>query len=323
MAKDWWEGEVQVLELRKVAVDKERAALDEGTQLWRDMLDRLEEHDRHLKLTFDAMSDYSSAKQQKQTAKFNDLGDILKKQYAMCKEMTRDLEEMYEYTESQGWKLLVTALGAEINYFHGLKAQLGDTLRFVGWADGVVTPRRGTATHSRANSRDRDDLLGVSHDDAETRLGGRDLEEEITGSVLRRWDGTDSPRHSISRTNTNPDDLLDEETRHSEDDNEVPPGLFSEEAPNESDDDEEPNSVPPEFLFMHSPSPKSRGKGKGKGKGKMAVTASDPEPEPEREGGVTIRGDRDEGETQRPLSRASSANEVPPDLLSESRRDGD
>ncbi|KAI0440832.1 hypothetical protein F4803DRAFT_456733 [Xylaria telfairii] len=321
MAKDWWEGEVQVLELRKVAVDKERVALDEGTHLWRDMVDRLEKHDRHLKLTFDAMSDYSSAKQQKQSAKFNDLGDTLKKQYAMCKEMTRDLEEMYEYTEEQGWKLLVTALGAEINYFHGLKAQLSDTLRFVGWADGVVTPRRGTATHSRATSRDRDDLLGIGHGDTETRLSGRDLEEEITGSVLRRWDGTDSPRRSISRMNTNPDDLLNEETRHNEDDNEVPPGLFSEEAPNESDDDEEPNSVPPEFLFMHSPSPKSREKGKGK----MVATTSDPdpEPEPEREGGVTIRGDRDESEEQRPLSRASSVNEVPPDLLSESRRDID
>ncbi|RYC61632.1 hypothetical protein CHU98_g4582 [Xylaria longipes] len=318
MAKDWWEGEVQVLELRKVAVDRERAALDEGTQLWQDMLGRLEEHDRHLKSTFDVMSDYSSTKQQQQTSKFNDLGEILKRQYAMCKELTRELEQLYEYTEAQGWKLLVTALGAEINYFHGLRAQLGDTLRFVGWADGVVTPRSGTSTRSRVNSRDRDDLLGVDHDDPESRQGGRDLEEEITGSVLRRWDGTDELRRSTSRTNTNPGDLLDEKTGHredSEDDNEVPPGLFSEEAPNEIEDDE-PNTVPPEFLSMHSPSPRSR-----KGKGKV-VAVSEPEPEPEREGEAT-HGDRDDGEGQRPPSRASSANEVPPDLLAESHRDVD
>ncbi|KAI0449657.1 hypothetical protein F5B21DRAFT_493578 [Xylaria acuta] len=318
MAKDWWEGEVQVLELRKVAVDKERAALDEGTQLWQDMLGHLEEHDRYLKSTFDAISDYSSAKQQPQSTKFNDLGEILKRQYAMCKEMTRDLEELYEYTEAQGWKLLVTALGAEINYFHGLKAQLGDTLRFVGWADGTVTPRGGTATHSRVNSRDRGDLLGIGHDDAKTGRG-RDPEEEITGSVLRRWDGTDELRRSSSRTSANLDNLLEEKTAHredSEDDNAVPPGLFSEEAPNETEDDE-PNIVPPEFLSMHSPSPRSRGKGKGK-----MVAVSEPPPEPRREG-EAIDKDQDEAEEQRPLSRASSANEVPPDLLAESHRDVD
>ncbi|KAI0544793.1 hypothetical protein F4679DRAFT_563533 [Xylaria curta] len=311
MAKDWWEGEVQVLELRKTAVDKERAALDEGTQLWQGLLGRLEEHDRHLKATFDAMADYAK---QKQSTKFDDLGEILKRQYAMCKEMTRELEEMYEYTEAQGWKLLVTALGAEINYFHGLKAQLGDTLRFVGLAeeDGVVTPDT-TTTHSHANSRD---LLGAD----ET---GRDLEEEITGSVLRRWDGTDELRHSTSHTNTtnNPNNLLGEGAGHREDseddNNEVPPGLFSEEAPNETEDDE-PNTVPPEFLSMHSPSPKARRKGKEK----MVVAT---EIEPEREGDI-VRGEGEgEGEGRRPLSRASSdgANEVPPDLLAERRGDGD
>ncbi|KAI0188120.1 hypothetical protein EV127DRAFT_482755 [Xylaria flabelliformis] len=325
MAKDWWEGEVQVLELRKVAVDKERAALDEGTQLWQGMLGHLEEHDRHLKATFDAMSDYASAKQQQNT-KFDELGEILKRQYAMCKEMTRELEELYEYTEAQGWKLLVTALGAEINYFHGLRAQLGDTLRFVGLAEeddgGVVTPPRsvGTTTTAARLVSSRNDLLG--EDDVETtQPGGRDLEEEITGSVLRRWDGTDELlRRSISRTNTNtnPNDLLDGGHREdSEDDNEVPPGLFSEEAPNETDDDdndEEPNTVPPEFLSMHSPSPKARRKGKEK-----MVVAVEPEPEPEPEP-VHGDGDGDGEEQRRPssrASRASSANEVPPDLLAE------
>ncbi|KAI1736112.1 hypothetical protein F4680DRAFT_461378 [Xylaria scruposa] len=329
MAKDWWEGEVQVLELRKVAVDKERAALDEGTQLWQGMLGRLEEHDRHLKATFDAMADYAK-QQQQNTTKFDDLGEILKRQYAMCKEMTRELEELYDYTEAQGWKLLVTALGAEINYFHGLKAQLGDTLRFVGLAeeDGVVTPPpreeegiNNTTAHSHLKSRDND-LLDAG--DVETRRpGGRDLEEEITGSVLRRWDGTDDEllrRSTNTNTNTNNtnDLLLDGGPGHredSEDDNEVPPGLFSEEAPNETEDDEddeddEPNTVPPEFLSMHSPSPKARRKGKEK----MMVAAAEVEPEP------AVRAD---GEEQRPPSRASSANEVPPDLLAESHRDGD
>ncbi|KAI1124069.1 hypothetical protein F5Y10DRAFT_250455 [Nemania abortiva] len=324
MAKDWWEGEVQVLELRKATVDKERAALDEGTQLWQNMLGRLEEHDRQLKLTFDAMSEYASTQQH--TSNFNTLGPILKKQYTMCKETTHGLEELYDYTEAQGWKLLVTALGAEINYFHGLKTQLGDTLHFVGWADGVVTPRPDIPL--RVNGRDGNDLLGMDHDNAERRQG-KDLEEDITGSVLRRWDGAAELRRSSSRITADPEDHLGE-TKHCEDsdnDNEVPPGLFAE-APHESED--EHNEVPPEFLSMHSPSPRSRGKGKEK----MIATAG---PGPGMEVDGVNQGDnhdsrvKDEdenagdrgGATLHLLSRESSANDVPPDLLAESHRSVD
>ncbi|TGJ84144.1 hypothetical protein E0Z10_g4628 [Xylaria hypoxylon] len=314
MAKDWWEGEVQVLELRKTAVDKERGALDEGTQLWQDMLGRLDAHDQHLKLTFDAMAVYSS-KQRHSSSQFNELGQILKEQYAMCKETTHELEELYEYTEAQGWNLLVTALGAEINYFHGLKAQLGDTLHAVGWADGVVTPRAGTPTTTPSRE---DNLLGV--DDAKTS----DLEEELTGSILRRWDGTDELRRSISKTSTSTH-TNELETLHHEDsdgDNEVPPGLFSE-VRHESDDDEH-NEVPSEFLSMHSPLRRKRTEpvpslrpevGAGV---RVGVGGEGGEPPGSLKGGYEdrVEGHEDE-ENHHPLSRESSANEVPPDLLAE------
>jgi hypothetical protein len=258
MAKDWWEGEVQVLELRKTAVDKERAALDEGTQLWQGMVDHLEEHDQHLSLTFDAMSRYATSKQQ--DSDFNELGEILKKQYTMCKETTKELEQLYDYTEAQGWKLLVTALSAEINYFHGLKKQLGDTLDFAGWGDGVATPRRPSTPSS---TRDGDDLPSADHNDI--RAGRREIlevEEELTGSVIRRWEGTDEPCRDVSNDNNN--DLLTH-TRHratEDSDNEVPPGLLISEVRNESDD--EHNEVPLEFLSMHSPTLKFRNRLKEK-----------------------------------------------------------
>ncbi|GAW16759.1 hypothetical protein ANO14919_061960 [Xylariales sp. No.14919] len=315
MAKDWWEGEVQVLELRKTAVDKERGALDEGTQLWQDVLGRLEAHDRHLKLTFKAMTEYSSPKQQHSSSQFEELGEILKKQYTMCKETTHELEELHEYTEAQGWNLLVTALGAEINYFHGLKAQLGDTLHVVGWADGVVTPREDTTTSPR-----RDDLLGV--DNAKTN----DLEEELTGSILRRWDGTDELRRSISKTSSYPPahELETLPRDDSDGDNEIPPGLFGE-VLHESEDDEH-NDVPAEFLSMHSPlRQKGAESGSRSGVGvQTGIGAGAGEGEPP-EGLTGEYGDRaeehgEEHEKLRPLSRESSANEVPPDLLAESHR---
>ncbi|KAK5636849.1 hypothetical protein RRF57_012561 [Xylaria bambusicola] len=316
MAKDWWEGEIQVLELRKTAVDRERGALDEGTQLWHDMVDRLEAYDRQLTSTFNIISEYSS-KQRHQSSKFNEAGDILKKQYTMSKDMIHDLEELYEYAEAQGWKLLTTALGAEINYFCGLKTQLGDTLNVVGWADGLVTPPAGITATTNAPSRD-DDLL-TNNDDVPTRrernlskgrgkTRGEEEEEDITGSILRRWDGTDEQQiapASPSNT-TNPDTSgLEIKARDDKDDiddgnNEVPQGLFSEEVPRnlvDEDGDEQCNDIPPEFLSMHSPA-----------RAKTARTIEGEE------------GEHDEEEEKHALSRESSANEVPPDLLSESQR---
>ena len=323
MAKDWWEGEIEVLELRKTAVDRERGALDEGTQLWHDMVDRLEAHDRHLSSTFKAMAEYSSPskKQRHHSPKFDDLGEILKKQYATSKDMIHDLEELYEYTEAQGWKLLVTALGAEINYFYGLKTQLGDTLRVVGWADGVVTPPgKLTTTPTVAGATNTgDDLLGNDYN----TLRRSETEEDITGSILRRWDGsgeqhTIAPRSQSPSANAalNPDisglEITPREDHNNhndrDDDNEVPPGLFGE-APRDDDlddDTERHNDVPPEFLSMHSP---SRGR-------KTAVS------EPPKQTGHEEQGEEDEDneEKHHPLTRESSANEVPLDLLSESHR---
>ncbi|KAI1823224.1 hypothetical protein F4861DRAFT_531728 [Xylaria intraflava] len=306
MAKDWWEGEVQVLELRKLSVDKERTALDEGTQLWQDVLGRLEEHDRHLKMTFDVMSEYSSSKQQ--SPEFDDdLGEILKKQYTMCKQISHELEELHAYTETQGWKLLVTALGAEVHYFHGLKQQLGDTLHFVGWADGVVTPRPSTP-RAQGNS---DGLLdeAQAHKDVKTGRSRDDMGDDLAVSTIRHWQETGELRRSLSLDD---DLLLSATNRHhgvedSDNDNEVPPGLLSEiHHGNESED--EHNEVPPEFLSMHSPSPRS----KDKGKGKMKVSDKN-DLMKER------RGNEDDEEAHHhPLSRESSANDVPPDLLAES-----
>ncbi|KAI2638435.1 hypothetical protein GGS21DRAFT_439600 [Xylaria nigripes] len=296
MIKDWWEGEVRVLELCKVAVDKERAALDEGTRLWQDMLGRLEQHDQHLKLTFNAISQYTSEKHS--TPQFDrEAGDVLKKQYALCKDTAHELEELHKYAETQGWKLLVTALGAEMHYFQGLKQQLGDTLQVVGWAEGVVTPRPGTPSHVEPRSGG-DDLIGEGLN-AKAERDKDDVEDELAGSIIRHWSVTD--------------DLLGAAAEHrkvedNDHDNEVHPGLLHRSQHGNETEDEH-NEVPPEFLSMHSPPLKSIGKGKGK----MIAR------EKEEELMQTNRSDEgDEDETQFTLSRKSSANDVPPDLLTES-----
>ncbi|KAI0390771.1 hypothetical protein F5Y17DRAFT_443223 [Xylariaceae sp. FL0594] len=281
MAKDWWDGEVHVLELRKMSVDKERGALDEGTQLWQDVLDRLEEHDRHLKLTFDKLSRYSQ--QQTSTSGFDALAKDLKEQFELCRETTKGLEDLHDYAAEKGWKLLVTALSAEINYLHRLKEQLGDTLQVVGLEDDVATTPKGRT--SSGASRDEDDLLGVND--------ARDSRDHLTGSVVRRWDRTND-LHQIS----------------SDDDAATSLG-FRQEAHIETDEDDEHNEVPREFLSMHSPTPRpvSNGIDREGGGGESRHWEHED---------ITAGVEEEDHRPVRRDSRDSSANEVPPDLLAES-----
>ncbi|KAI0158324.1 hypothetical protein GGR57DRAFT_43680 [Xylariaceae sp. FL1272] len=276
MAKDWWEGEIKVLELRKTAVDRERNALDEGAQLWADVIGRLDAHDQHLSLAMTALASYAARPEKRG----GEAEGTLKKQYELSKSTMTDLEDLQNYTEAQGWNLLAAGLGAELNYIIQLKASLADTLRVVGWADGVVTPRPSTPTRKGEPVN----LIGTPEQ-------AQKLEEDLTGSVIRRWDGTEES----SNTNNPPPDLLVDSRRH-DNDNEALPGLFSE--AHESED--EHNEVPPEFLSMHSPK-------RNKGKDKDVINLDPPSD--------IKHGD---GEEHDELSRESSANEVPPDLLAES-----
>ncbi|KAI1500219.1 hypothetical protein F5X99DRAFT_255263 [Biscogniauxia marginata] len=280
MAKDWWEGEVQVLERRKSAVDKERVALEEGSQLWRDTLRLLSAQDAQLSFSMGVIAKYSY---RQLTPEFSEPGEILQKQYKLCKTTIKELEDLHGYTEAQGWNLLVAAIGAELNFFAGLKRHLGETLEIAGYADGVVTPPRTISLTKMANGGDLVDLHEQSTERGHTKQV--DQEEELSGSVVRRWGGAEEQ-------NSVPADLLGDHREES--DNEVPPGLLSETARARQDsDDEHPNEIPPEFLTLHSP-PQNKGKAKEIG-------------EPREE------------EEHHELSRESSANEVPPELLAESR----
>ncbi|KAI5918666.1 hypothetical protein F4810DRAFT_563365 [Camillea tinctor] len=283
MAKDWWEGEVHILERRKAAVDKERIALEEGSQLWRDTLRLLSAQDAQLSFSMGVIAKYSY---QQLTPEFSEPGEILQKQYKLCKTTIKELEDLYGYTEAQGWNLLVAAIGAELEFFAGLKSHLGETLEIAGYADGVVTPPRSSSPTKTANGNN---LVDLHEHNTETVEEKHEEREELSGSVVRRWGGAEEPNHA-------PEELLVD--HKAESDNEVPPGLLSEPADRRHDsDDEHPNEVPPEFLSLHSPHQK-------KSKAKEVVN-------PRKE---------EEGHHHR-LSRENSVNEVPPDLLAESRHD--
>ncbi|KAI2630170.1 hypothetical protein GGS26DRAFT_558207 [Hypomontagnella submonticulosa] len=272
MARDWWEGEVAVLEQRKAAVDKERAALEEGSEIWQQVVTLLNDFEARLNEALQAVT-----KQQLNITSDSNPEPILRDQYNALKTTLGELRRLYDYVETQGWNLLIAAIGAELAHFEELKEFLAEVIRDAGYDDGIITPI------SQSNN-----LVDV-HEDTNTHLElNGDEDEELSRSVVRRWDNTDGQqdRDVDHNHDTPPIDLLPGTEEHrDESDNEVPPGLLSEvlQPHHESEDEHHPNDVPAEFLSMHSSPPQMRF----------------------------------------PIRRKSSGNEVPPDLLAESRRDED
>ncbi|KAI0020128.1 hypothetical protein F4780DRAFT_390758 [Xylariomycetidae sp. FL0641] len=317
LAKDWWEGEVRVLELRKSAVDRERAALDDGARAWGDALATMRLHDRHMSHLLGVISKYEYL--QRDDAKHSEPKEVMRKQYILCQKAVEHLEDLEGYADAQGWTLLVAAVGAELHYYNGLRKHLADTLEMCGFADGIVTPP--AARNELARKQSGDDLVDMQEHSPErdhTRLAVHD-DEELSGSVIRRWDDVAAgpPADLLGEQHRESDEMYrDNSHKDKSSDNEVPPGLLSEAHHIESEDehanevppglmheahhdseDEHPNDIPTEFLSMHSPA----------AKGKSAASAVG---EP--------------GAHHRDIDRAEDhGNEVPPGLLSESRRDLD
>ncbi|KAI2463140.1 hypothetical protein F4781DRAFT_417592 [Annulohypoxylon bovei var. microspora] len=275
MAKDWWEGEVAILEQRKAAVDKERIALEEGNEIWQQVLTLLVDFETRLNESLQVVMKQRDFEPSNPDA-------ILRDQYKALQNTLRELQKLQDYVEDQGWNLLIAAIGAELAHFISVKDFLAGVIRSSGYDDGTLTPVTPDGT----------DLVDVRENgplNANTEACAKspeEDEEELSRSVVRRWDGIDGQQQQITRgSNSPPANLGGAQQHRDESDNEVPPGLFSEVHHNHESEDESHNDIPVEFLSMHSP-PRAR---------------------------------------DAHLRRASSEtdNAVPPDLLAEARQDDD
>ncbi|KAI2605572.1 hypothetical protein GGR54DRAFT_621296 [Hypoxylon sp. NC1633] len=248
MAKDWWEGEVAVLEQRKVGVDKERAALEEGNEIWQQVLSLITDFETRLNESLYVVM-------QRRNFDVGNPDTILRSQYGALKTTVNELQKLHDYVEPRGWNLLIAAIGAELAHLVGLKDFLAEMIRGAGYDDGSITPRH---TSRRKTSGDSLNLVNL-HENGLSISGehkGEPEDEELSRSVVRRWGNTDVADNYHDTLTSNPLDA--KECRDESDDNEVPPGLLSEIHQLESED-EHHNDVPVEFLSMHRPSQSREG----------------------------------------------------------------
>ncbi|RDL33582.1 uncharacterized protein BP5553_07950 [Venustampulla echinocandica] len=118
MAREWWNKELSQLHARKQDVGNEKAALDEGAQLWQDAIQVVTEFEDGLRKQMASGDPQNTTLLKKQIGK---MGDVISK-----------LEKSAATAEERGWNLLICAIGAELEAFREGEGILQGALEATG-----------------------------------------------------------------------------------------------------------------------------------------------------------------------------------------------
>lgn len=240
MAREWWESEVNILEKRKVEVDTERAALEEGGEVWEDVV--------HLVLEFEAdlrkqvmqrtevgdPSTNAKGKEREPTAE-----EIMKKQHENINTVITGLEQQLGIAEEKGWNLLIAAIGAELDAFREAARVNRDILKAAGLTVEELVPSSATEIF-----REDSGTTG-NHNSFHTANGGSMMTDKLMELPTNEEDGVAESDNEVPR------ELL---ATHAEEhlggicprDDHEGDTTGAEIAPFDREDSE--NDVPPEFL---------------------------------------------------------------------------
>lgn len=244
MAREWWENEINILEKRKAQVDTERTALEEGGQIWEEVVGLVLDFEAELRKLMSGMMASSVHGGKGKDRELPSKETILKLQYEKINTAVMGLEQRLRIAEEKGWNLLIAAIGAELEAFKQAQQINRDMLR----ESGIVVDDPAPSDVPRENSG----MTASTNNSFHTVNGGstnlKDLQEQLLELPNNREDeGSDESDNEV------PADLLvtqvesrdgeqhQDDTRNVDGANEAP--LLD----RESSD----NEVPPEFLVEH------------------------------------------------------------------------
>ncbi|KAF5877986.1 putative autophagy-related protein 28 protein [Botrytis fragariae] len=121
MAEEWWSKEINSLQARKLEVQKEKEALEDGAKLWEESVKTVVNFEDELR----------------ENMKSGKVGDVegLKMQIGKMKTVIGKLAETERVAESKRWNLLVVAVGAELQAFKQGEEILREALGSMGGGD--------------------------------------------------------------------------------------------------------------------------------------------------------------------------------------------
>lgn len=310
MAREWWEGEIRILERRKIEVEKERAALEQGVEVWRSAVKLISDFETGLRkeLNGDQVQDSGKGKtvaSSPEQAMYNQLDKMAA--------VMSGLEEHLQIAEERGWNLLICAIGAELEAFKQAEALLRDALHAAGFEPPPIISSSQEERNGREQSPSKlanSAMSGVTRTSFATARSRQSSILEKTGS------------NNISRNNSihNSSTLVDLQ----EEDGEGSNGAGKNDRSILDDSD---NEVPADLLVSSQPQLGSRlrqatdpgTEADGVYRGGQRASVSTPTQNREQQ-------DHRQTQVQSPaLSREDSLseNEVPPEFLAEHDPDHD
>ncbi|OLN96940.1 hypothetical protein CCHL11_07418 [Colletotrichum chlorophyti] len=213
MAKDWWESEMDLLQKRKAQVDKDREALDRGTELWQEATTLVTGFETDLR---QLMSGGASAKG-KQSPRVQQ--EAVEAMLPRMAKVILELEEHLSTAEQNSWNLLICAIGAELEAFRE--------------AEGLL--RGSLPQPSKTSVEDVEEPWQNDDDQEEPAKAGVDATSTLES-------------HHEESDNEVPPDLLVSRLEETDDGHlRAEPLQTSTSSRRDSD-----NEVPPEFLAEHS-----------------------------------------------------------------------
>ncbi|KAJ9634344.1 hypothetical protein H2204_006421 [Knufia peltigerae] len=130
MAQDQWTNDLDLLNSRRAGVEKERQALDEGGRLWHDVAHRIREFEKDVRGRTKGMTQSRLALDVKDDGEVSavptddtTMESVVEKMNALVD----FLQEASAKAETEGWKLLMCAIGAELAAFQEARHALDDS----------------------------------------------------------------------------------------------------------------------------------------------------------------------------------------------------
>lgn len=259
MAREWWEAEVSILETRQSQVATERVALEEGGEVWEEVVNIVLDFETELRKQVTNSSTDSKGKSRELTT-----AEALKLQHDNIDGVVACLEERLRIAEERGWNLLIAAIGAELMAFKEAARLNREMLRAAGVVvedDSLATPAVSKEDSGMTGSfhtvNGGDDLLDLpnNHEDEvvdDGNMAPHDLLVTHHGSEQNLHDSDEEQRrceeeHQVLRPPRETESTLqgEEQLRYEEDHGMAPAPHYA------TDGESSDNEVPPEFLVEH------------------------------------------------------------------------
>ncbi|KAK3937219.1 hypothetical protein QBC46DRAFT_452120 [Diplogelasinospora grovesii] len=253
MAREWWENEVVILERRKGEVDRDRKALEEGVEVWKETTKLVGDFERGLRDEMNGGDDMGKGKDIQVTPE-----QAMHRQLDKMGAVMAGLQEKLRIAEERGWNLLICAIGAELEAFKEAEGMLRGALRAAGFLmNDAQTQHDLLPDHDDGQQHNLHDEVGVDEEEEATRTplgrsvyrlngsggfgggfggagGGGAAGVSDNGAVGGAGDGVVDGFHDGNAWNDNHTNLMDlqdhidkeSSTEPEESDNEVPSDLL-------------------------------------------------------------------------------------------------